>query len=171
MASITRETKTKFWRPGKPHPRWAEQTYYDGDASDKWHTRSQRRGSLLSRPRRLLTPPAEQHGAMVKTEPMGELQQPSCYYRLSPSPPPPSATSTTYSMSMNHLGSNHYGSHGYPLQVTTNGNGIGGNSPVAYSPSSNSGSSGGLHGGLPCPITRYMNGETDAQFFCSCQSL
>ncbi|TDL17758.1 hypothetical protein BD410DRAFT_794056 [Rickenella mellea] len=84
LESLVRELR------GKPHPRWADPNYYDGDAGDKWHTRSQKRNQPAKRRRQ--TPDFGDDNipstVAVKVEPISEIQQP-CYYRLSPSPPPP----------------------------------------------------------------------------------
>lgn len=137
--------------PGKPHPRWADPNYYDGDASDKWHTRSQKRnGTLpgtkqgLQQQQRRLTGGAPEHpGISVKTEPVNDLQQQQqqqqqqCYYRLSPSPPPPSSAASSnapYSMGNGTANGQHYGG-------AFDGTGADG-SPTSYSPSSPAGYSG-----------------------------
>ncbi|KLO06269.1 hypothetical protein SCHPADRAFT_694783 [Schizopora paradoxa] len=92
LESLVRELR------GKPHPRWADPNYYEGDASDKWHTRSQKRNAAAAAKRRPQSPSANE--VSVKTEPGADLQHQhhqhqhqangggtSSYYRLSPSPP------------------------------------------------------------------------------------
>ncbi|RDB14688.1 hypothetical protein Hypma_016431 [Hypsizygus marmoreus] len=91
LESLVRELR------GKPHPRWAESNFRDGDPNEKWHSRAskcppltslkQRRGQSPERPGdrysnrsvpSLLSP--------IKTEPTTE---PSPHlYRFSPSPAP-----------------------------------------------------------------------------------
>ncbi|KAH9841688.1 uncharacterized protein C8Q71DRAFT_794582 [Rhodofomes roseus] len=41
LESLVRELR------GKPHPRWAEPNYCDGDANEKWHSRSSKRSLTL----------------------------------------------------------------------------------------------------------------------------
>ncbi|KAH8113484.1 hypothetical protein DFH11DRAFT_302629 [Phellopilus nigrolimitatus] len=150
LESLVRELR------GKPHPRWADPNYYDGDASDKWHTRSQKRSNLSTgtvKPRRLHSPPPEHagsavNGVSVKTEPVNDMQHAACYYRLSPSPPPHSAPNAPYSMNIGQLPTDHFAQG--PFDV--NG-GAGGCSPVAYSPSSSA--SSGLNGQSPHDLYRY----------------
>ena len=124
---------------GKPHPRWADPNYYDGDSSDKWHTRSQKRGnfiaSSLAKQRRQQSP--SQVSPLVKTEPTADIQQ-NCYYRLSPSPPP-SATSA-YSMSIGHVPPNHYVQSSYETVCNNPNLGAAACSTSTYSPSSSSSS-------------------------------
>lgn len=146
--------------PGKPHPRWADPSYYDGDASDKWHTRSQKRSGTLPGTKQGLQQQQQQQqrrmngapdhpgtGISVKTEPMNDLshagqqqqqqQQQQCYYRLSPSPPPPSSAASSnapYSMGNGNGNAPHFGG-------AFDGTGAGG-SPTSYSPSSPAGYSG-----------------------------
>ena len=133
-------------RIGKPHPRWADPNYYDGDASDKWHTRSQKRnlngttnGVSSTKSPTSFQQQRRPGEISVKTEPVNDLhahqqaQQQQCYYRLSPSSPA--------------LGSAQYG-----ITNGTNGNSTGGHfsfdgstadgSPTSYSPSSPAGYSG-----------------------------
>ena len=143
--------------PGKPHPRWADPNYYDGDASDKWHTRSQKRGNAaaaaLAKQRRQQSPTATTPS--IKTEPVSEMQHPNCYYRLSPSPPP-SATSTTYSMNIGQAQANAYAQNAYGAACANGNNGNAGYSPAAYSPSSTS--SSGLNG--LCYLSRHDSALT-----------
>ncbi|KAL5482892.1 hypothetical protein ACEPAI_9487 [Sanghuangporus weigelae] len=157
LESLVRELR------GKPHPRWADPNYYDGDASDKWHTRSQKRGNAaaavaLAKQRR----PQSPHLAtpIIKTEPVADVQHAHCYYRLSPSPPP-SATSTTYSMNIGQMQSNQYGTNAYQTTCANGTNGAAGYSPGTYSPSSSS--SSGLNGHSPNGIYSYEDS-------CACVS-
>lgn len=77
---------------GKPHPRWAEPNFCDGDATEKWHSRSTKR-SQFHRQKREYGEENGQHlegsmmnGPVVKVEPSAEGSQ-RRLYRLSPSPP------------------------------------------------------------------------------------
>ncbi|KAI5123137.1 hypothetical protein M0805_000840 [Coniferiporia weirii] len=151
LESLVRELR------GKPHPRWADPNFYDGDASDKWHTRSQKRNSLsttstVTKQRRLLSPASEHPGvAVVKTEPVNDMQGSACYYRLSPSPPPQHSqhnANANYSMNIGQLRTDQYA----PASFDVNG-GAGGCSPVSYSPSSSA--SSGLNGHSPSDMYHY----------------
>ncbi|KAJ7214007.1 hypothetical protein GGX14DRAFT_392779 [Mycena pura] len=93
LESLVRELR------GKPHPRWAESSFRDGDPNEKWHSRAtkcaplpKRRGlsPYQTRPPALLPP--------IKTEAPSESQSQSQHaqgmYRFSASPPPQSAASS-----------------------------------------------------------------------------
>lgn len=77
---------------GKPHPRWAEPNFCDGDASEKWHSRSTRRSQLQFRNRGhtidSAQPSSTTPSTVVKQEQPPEQQQQAQLYRLSPSPGP-----------------------------------------------------------------------------------
>ena len=122
---------------GKPHPRWADPNYYEGDASDKWHTRSAKRLGA-NKQRRPQSPGQNGNGPTsgisVKTEPVNDMQH-SAYYRLSPSPPPNSAVSTTLAYGVNTVQTNHFSS-GFDGTVAASGGTGNACSPVSYSPSS-----------------------------------
>ena len=73
---------------GKPHPKWAEPNFCDGDATEKWHSRSSRRlqfpkgrdgGGRPEDGGRL--PPA------IKTEQGADPSGQHSLYRFTPSPP------------------------------------------------------------------------------------
>jgi hypothetical protein len=71
---------------GKPHPRWADSNFRDGDPSEKWHSRAAKSPSK----RRSSPEPGEHRGAPsalapIKTEPLTDVPQPHLY-RFSPSP-------------------------------------------------------------------------------------
>ncbi|KZT65846.1 hypothetical protein DAEQUDRAFT_768557 [Daedalea quercina L-15889] len=82
LESLVRELR------GKPHPRWAEPNYCDGDANEKWHSRSSKRSATTPYPRNrdgLAPGTTPQTPSSVKTE------QPTDYsrhqlYSLSSSP-------------------------------------------------------------------------------------
>ena len=87
---LPRTPPTLACAPGKPHPKWAEPNFCDGDATEKWHSRSSRRLQYAKgRPddggggARL--PPA------IKTEQAADAaaqqQQQHSLYRFTPSPP------------------------------------------------------------------------------------
>ncbi|KAH9480677.1 hypothetical protein JR316_0007277 [Psilocybe cubensis] len=95
LESLVRELR------GKPHPRWAESTFRDGDPNEKWHSRAskcasmQKRAGLTSPQTGQAQPPEEllRNGRAVhsllspiKTEPVAETN--SHLYRFSPSPAP-----------------------------------------------------------------------------------
>ncbi|GJE91592.1 Zn(II)2Cys6 transcription factor [Phanerochaete sordida] len=77
LESLVRELR------GKPHPRWADPNFCDGDASEKWHSRSTRRTALFQRQRN-----QSQSAGGVKPEQNGDQQQQPQLYRMSPSPAP-----------------------------------------------------------------------------------
>ena len=75
---------------GKPHPRWAEPNFCDGDATEKWHSRSSRRTQAqFARQRREFQEGGGQiDGANVS--PVIKVEQDATQrhlYRLSQSPP------------------------------------------------------------------------------------
>ncbi|KAH8091053.1 hypothetical protein BXZ70DRAFT_899062 [Cristinia sonorae] len=82
LESLVRELR------GKPHPRWAEPNFCDGDATEKWHSRSSKRSQFHRQKREY--PEDNGHSvensmvsAVVKVEPSSEQRR---LYRLSPSP-------------------------------------------------------------------------------------
>lgn len=85
LESLVRELR------GKPHPRWAEPNFCDGDASEKWHSRSTRRQALFQRQRQQ-TLDGSATSPVVKSEPAPEQQNQQAHqpqlYRMSPSPQP-----------------------------------------------------------------------------------
>ncbi|CAL1712207.1 unnamed protein product [Somion occarium] len=84
LESLVRELR------GKPHPRWADANFCDGDASEKWHSRSSRRGQTqLQRQKREQQDDASMDGSLippVKVEQAADVSHRQLY-RLSPSPP------------------------------------------------------------------------------------
>ncbi|KAF8887160.1 hypothetical protein BD779DRAFT_1441158 [Infundibulicybe gibba] len=90
LESLVRELR------GKPHPRWAESNFRDGDPNEKWHSRATKCVPLTKR--RGQSPEGMDdhtaHGGRVmstllspiKTEPTSDA--PSHLYRFSPSPAP-----------------------------------------------------------------------------------
>ncbi|KAF8886224.1 hypothetical protein CPB84DRAFT_1685145 [Gymnopilus junonius] len=94
LESLVRELR------GKPHPRWAESTFRDGDPNEKWHSRATKCVPLQKRlSGQQSTPPGQQSDDMprngravhslltpIKTEPVSEAN--AHLYRFSPSPQP-----------------------------------------------------------------------------------
>lgn len=83
LESLVRELR------GKPHPRWADTNFRDGDPNEKWHSRATKCVPLSKRG-------VDEHGSRsargsmlspIKTEPSTEGQNPNLY-RFSPSPAP-----------------------------------------------------------------------------------
>ncbi|TFK71255.1 hypothetical protein BDN72DRAFT_765278 [Pluteus cervinus] len=86
LESLVRELR------GKPHPRWADSNFRDGDPNEKWHSRASKCTPLA---KRRTVDGIDDHGGgrvisslltPIKTEPTQE-QGPQLY-RFSPSPPP-----------------------------------------------------------------------------------
>jgi len=97
LESLVRELR------GKPHPRWAESSFRDGDPNEKWHSRATKCVPLQKRlSGQQSTQPGQQqqqsddilrngravHSLLtpIKTEPVSEAN--AHLYRLSPSPQP-----------------------------------------------------------------------------------
>ncbi|KAF8956527.1 hypothetical protein BDZ97DRAFT_1907172 [Flammula alnicola] len=96
LESLVRELR------GKPHPRWAESGFRDGDPNEKWHSRAtkcaplqkrsgtgqQQAQSGLTQPDELLRNGRAVHSLLspIKTEPATEAN--AHLYRFSPSPAP-----------------------------------------------------------------------------------
>ncbi|KAI0786148.1 hypothetical protein C8Q75DRAFT_794216 [Abortiporus biennis] len=88
LESLVRELR------GKPHPRWAEPNFCDGDVNEKWHSRSSRRAPQFQRPKReyqdsnglLLDTSTGSDSPVVKVEHNPETSQRNLY-RLTDSPP------------------------------------------------------------------------------------
>lgn len=82
------------YHSGKPHPRWADSNFRDGDPNEKWHSRatkcaplSKRRGHSPERPgERLSGRGVPSLLSPIKTEPVAETSP--HLYRFSPSPAP-----------------------------------------------------------------------------------
>ncbi|KAK7681628.1 hypothetical protein QCA50_015362 [Cerrena zonata] len=82
LESLVRELR------GKPHPRWADANFCDGDASEKWHSRSSRRvQSQMQRQKR----EQDDNGHSMDVSPVKVEQSADMshrqLYRMSPSPP------------------------------------------------------------------------------------
>ncbi|KAG6854286.1 hypothetical protein C0991_008534 [Blastosporella zonata] len=116
LESLVRELR------GKPHPRWADSNFRDGDPNEKWHSRAtkcapvtKRRGSSPDRPSVRTLPPSL---SPIKTEPTTE-PSPNLY-RFSASPPPPMRYSNNFHTDVRPPSSASYDNEGsYP---SNNGN-------------------------------------------------
>ncbi|KAJ3492318.1 hypothetical protein NLI96_g80 [Meripilus lineatus] len=87
---LNRISKPNNTSSGKPHPRWAEPNFCDGDATEKWHSRSSRRTQAqFARQRREFQ---ENNGQIdgANATPVVKVEQDASQrhlYRLSQSPP------------------------------------------------------------------------------------
>ncbi|KAI0736232.1 hypothetical protein C8Q72DRAFT_244065 [Fomitopsis betulina] len=86
LESLVRELR------GKPHPRWAEPGYCDGDANEKWHSRSSKRNvaTPYDRNRDGLVSSSTSQGSSVKTEQSADYSR-HPLYNLSSSPSSPNS--------------------------------------------------------------------------------
>ncbi|KAF9222980.1 hypothetical protein BS17DRAFT_782902 [Gyrodon lividus] len=90
LESLVRELR------GKPHPRWADANFRDGDPSERWHSRAAKNSLQLRRrprsPESLARSNQEPRGLVsavgtpIKVEPITDISQPHLY-RFTPSPP------------------------------------------------------------------------------------
>ncbi|KAG6813016.1 hypothetical protein H0H92_014754 [Tricholoma furcatifolium] len=124
LESLVRELR------GKPHPRWADSSFRDGDPNEKWHSRAtkcssmtKRRGSSPDRPNGRVIPPAL---SPIKTEPVNDTS--SNLYRFSASPAPPSVRYHN-NFQTDVRSSSYDNDHTY---TSTNGNYHPSDSPTAY---------------------------------------
>ncbi|KAG6919220.1 hypothetical protein DXG01_008015 [Tephrocybe rancida] len=116
LESLVRELR------GKPHPRWADSSFRDGDPNEKWHSRAtkcapvtKRRGSSPERPNGRALPPSL---SPIKTEPATEAS--SHLYRFSASPAPPMRYSNNFQADVRSPSTSSYDNESqYPA---TNGN-------------------------------------------------
>ncbi|OCH91597.1 hypothetical protein OBBRIDRAFT_515452 [Obba rivulosa] len=107
LESLVRELR------GKPHPRWAEPNFCDGDAAEKWHSRASRRTQSQYQKLRRDGPEDGGHGLsshvspVVKTEQSADVPQHQLY-RFTPSPTtgsdPHAATGQMYRTQSQHSG-------------------------------------------------------------------
>ncbi|PFH51210.1 hypothetical protein AMATHDRAFT_143112 [Amanita thiersii Skay4041] len=128
LESLVRELR------GKPHPKWAENNFRDGDPTEKWHSRAAKCAPLTKRGAQHSDD--NSHGSRVaptllspiKTEPVSD--SPGQLYRFSPSPGPAmhyhtfqpegrgTTTSSSYENGQRHsFGVNSTGSGQYHGQV------------------------------------------------------
>ncbi|EJF63274.1 hypothetical protein BD309DRAFT_859987 [Dichomitus squalens] len=103
LESLVRELR------GKPHPKWAEPTFCDGDPNEKWHSRSSRRLQYQKGPR---DRHEEANGRMppaIKTEHGSDPSQ-QHLYRFTPSPTHPNVdngSGHSYNLYRNQQGHGH----------------------------------------------------------------
>jgi hypothetical protein len=156
---------------GKPHPRWADANFCDGDPNEKWHSRASKRppGMRLDLRRQRSSfdvgqPPSASH-TPIKSEP-GDLSQ-TFPYRFSPSPdsaqaspyqmfPPQNPASASY-----HDHAMQYGSNG-----TSSGEGSAGSSYSPYLPPP------GAYQSDAGADTRYrsQHGSDSRDLYCPCHA-
>ncbi|KAJ7069356.1 hypothetical protein C8F01DRAFT_1112400 [Mycena amicta] len=86
LESLVRELR------GKPHPRWADSAFRDGDPNEKWHSRATKCGpaqQAVNNGKRRLSSPTS--GRTILPPIKTETDLNSSLYRFSASPPPASA--------------------------------------------------------------------------------
>ncbi|KAJ6585491.1 hypothetical protein B0H19DRAFT_422009 [Mycena capillaripes] len=148
LESLVRELR------GKPHPRWADSNFRDGDPNEKWHSRATKCAPLnkqqgQQQPRRHSPDPGPRPPALlppIKTE-IGP-EPASHLYRFSASPGPRSGYPPFPDRSGSFEGAG-AGYDGYPLSGSDDGQGYahGGHySPSSAGGSGSTGASGGRNG-------------------------
>jgi len=194
LESLVRELR------GKPHPRWAESSFRDGDPNEKWHSRATKCVPLPKRngqqPQQQQTTQSQQsqlpddmlrNGRAglnpIKTEPTQDPN--SQLYRFSPSPAP-SMRYHTFQADVRSDSSSSFdndprpgfnptnGSGMYPTNATHYTSGTGSTAPSTYS-------DGG--GGVTYPLSNSDDGNTSygdhfsvnssspqSHFLCACRS-
>ena len=185
---------------GKPHPRWAESSFRDGDPNEKWHSRATKCVPLPKRngqqPQQQQTTQSQQSQLPddmlrngrpglnpIKTEPTQEAN--AQLYRFSPSPAP-SMRYHTFQADVRSDSSSSFdndprpgynptnGSGMYPTNATHYTSGTGSTAPSTYS-------DGG--GGVTYPLSNSDDGNTSygdhfsvnssspqSHFLCTCRS-
>jgi len=133
LESLVRELR------GKPHPRWADANFCDGDPNEKWHSRASKRPPGMRLDLRRQRSTFDQGNASashtpIKSEP-GDLSNNFTPYRFSPSPD--SAQASPYQLFPPQTpGSASY--HEHAMQYGTNGSGANssgeGSAGSSYSP-------------------------------------
>jgi hypothetical protein len=162
--------------PGKPHPRWADSNFRDGDPNEKWHSRATKCAPLTksqpqrraSSPHSLSLSPTDHHGPRppallppIKTEVPPESTSPHLY-RFSNSPGPGARAYPPFSEGA-RAGS-FEGGYDYPINGSDDGHRHGYGGGGHYSPSSAGGSgSNGSRGG------NAHNG-TNGHAYCPCRA-
>ncbi|KAJ6504741.1 hypothetical protein C8R47DRAFT_967833 [Mycena vitilis] len=145
LESLVRELR------GKPHPRWADSNFRDGDPNEKWHSRATKCAPLTNKSptsqsssaqqRRPHSPDSSRPPALlppIKTEVPAESAASSHLYRFSASPGP-----RGYPPFPDRAGSFDGAGPGGPYDAySDDGHGYGGH----YSPSSAGGSGSGRNG-------------------------
>ncbi|KAI0947415.1 hypothetical protein AcV7_009852 [Taiwanofungus camphoratus] len=174
LESLVRELR------GKPHPRWAEPNFCDGDATEKWHSRSSKRvQSQYQKHRREGLSDGGHHSedlashmpSIVKTEQIPDLSQHQLY-RL-PSSSGSALSNDTQMVSQVFFRGQHHqtGHHGFPSPTEE--------SSVCYSSSSSPVGYGhrhlndsGISNGEQYPRQAHMrplaNESAVVQHSCSC---
>ncbi|KAH9949782.1 hypothetical protein B0H21DRAFT_777052 [Amylocystis lapponica] len=174
LESLVRELR------GKPHPRWAEPNFCDGDATEKWHSRSSKRlQSQFQRQRRDGFPdvvhPSDgvvPHISSVKPEPSVEISQHSLY-RFSPQPSNGSAYSPaaqyppTYTRNQNHP--THNGSSSPEEESAMVYSSASSSSSMGYQDHRVADASGHIHGDQ-YPYLRPVTVDSVPHHSCSCIS-
>lgn len=123
---------------GKPHPRWADANFRDGDPSERWHSRAAKNNMQLRRrgrsddvlerttqePRGLVSAA----GAPIKIEPVTDISQPHLY-RFTPSPP--ASYSAFHSDNSSSPPFERQNGHHYSNSLPTNGRSMPYSSPTS----------------------------------------
>ncbi|KAK0187701.1 hypothetical protein F5146DRAFT_1104630 [Armillaria mellea] len=109
LESLVRELR------GKPHPRWADSSFRDGDPNEKWHSRATKCAPLSAAKRTRAASPS------VKAEAPPDSTGGGTLYRFSPSPPAAAPASMRYHQS-EYAGASYHSSPG-SASYTANGNG------------------------------------------------
>ena len=190
----------QFCYKGKPHPRWAESSFRDGDPNEKWHSRATKCVPLPKRngqqPQQQQQNTQSQQSQLpddvlrngraglnpIKTEPTQEAN--SQLYRFSPSPAP-SMRYHTFQADVRSDSSSSFdndprpgynptnGSGMYPTNATHYTSGTGSTAPSTYS-------DGG--GGVTYPLSNSDDGNSygdhfsvnssspQSHFLCACRS-
>jgi len=182
---------------GKPHPRWAESSFRDGDPNEKWHSRATKCVPLPKRngqqPQQQQTTQSQQDDMLrngraglspIKTEPTPEAN--AQLYRFSPSPAP-SMRYHTFQADVRSDSSSSFDNDPRPGYNPTNGSsvyptsanhytasGTGSSAPSSYSDSGN---------GVSYPLSNSDDGHTSygdhfsvnssspqSHFLCPCRS-
>ena len=173
---------------GKPHPRWADANFRDGDPSERWHSRAAKNSLHLRRrvrsPDTLARSNQEPRGLVsasgtpIKIEPIAEIAQPHLY-RFTPSPPasypafhsdnsasPPYERQNGHHYSNGNLASNARSSMPYPSPTSTNG--------LSYShqpPDPPYHENGNVYQMNACEAgNHYPSDSPPTQHFCACRT-
>ena len=182
---------------GKPHPRWAESSFRDGDPNEKWHSRAtkcvplpKRNGQQSQQPQTIQSQQQDdilRNGraglSPIKTEPTPEAN--AQLYRFSPSPAP-SMRYHTFQADVRSDSSSSFDNDPRPGYNPTNGSGM---YPANATYTSGTGStapstySDGGGGGVTYPLSNSDDGNTSyrdhfsvnsaspqSHFLCTCRS-
>ncbi|KAG9315995.1 hypothetical protein JVU11DRAFT_3653 [Chiua virens] len=187
LESLVRELR------GKPHPRWADASFRDGDPSERWHSRAAKNSLHLRRrarsPDTLARSNQEPRGLVsasgtpIKIEPIADISQPHLY-RFTPSPPasypafhsdnsasPPYERQNGHHYSNGNMTANGRTSMPYPSPTSTNGLSYTHHpsDPPAYH------ENGNVYQMNPCDADKvygnhYSSESPPAQSFCPCRT-